>query len=212
MPFEVRVTVYIVLAVLLAILFFILFFYKPLRKAYYRHAPKEFFYRKIMKVVKNGDYYLINNLKIELGQKQVAIVDHLVGGDKFIYVITDFYCEGALSASPNDSNWNYYRKDGKKAMIPNPLVAARNVMVRLTMQTGINSSYLIGIVLINDDCFVNAFHNIEGDVQLVPLSKLQKFVDSCESRPLGQFAPKELHQVIWDLNELNEKIESKEHD
>lgn len=204
---EVRITIFIVLCLLLAVLFGALFFFRPLRKLYYHRRPKEFFYRKVYDVTRNGDYFLLNDLSITLGNKQTATIDHLMGGDKFIYVFMDFYCEGALSASPSDSKWIYYRKDGKKLEIQNPLVVARDVLVRLTMQTGINSSFLVGIVLINDDCFVNAFENHEGDVQLIPLSKLQKVIDSYESRALAPFAPKELRQVIHDLYEIKGKKE-----
>ena len=208
MPQEVKTTIFIVLCVLLTLLFVALFFDMPIRKIYYHPRPKEFFYRKIMNVVRNGDYYLLNDLNLSLGGGQSAVIDHLMGGDKYIYVFMDFYCEGALSASPNDSKWVYYRKDGKKTFIQNPLIVAKNALIRLTMQTGINSSYLVGIVLINDDCFVNAFQNNDNDIQLVPLGKLQKMVDSYESRPLQPFAPKELRQVIHDLYELNAKKEA----
>jgi len=205
MPFEVKVVIFIIACLLLAVLFFLLFFYKPLRKLYYRHAQKEFFYRKVMKVVRNGDYYLLNGLRLSLGSGQYVVIDHLIGGDKYIYVLMDFYCEGALSVMPFDSKWVSYRKNGMKTEIANPLIAVRNVLVRLAMQTGISSSFLVGIVLINDDCFVNAFHNNEDDVQLIPLSKLQKVIDSYEAHSLAPFVPKELRQVIHDLYEIGNK-------
>lgn len=210
MPREVRITIFIVLVLLVAIFYFALFFYKPLRKIYYHHRPKEFFYHKIMKVVRNGDFYLLNNLELSLGDKDKAVIDHLMCGDKYLYVMMDFYCEGALSASPSDSRWIYYRKDGKKEEVSNPLIIAKNALMRLAMQTGINNRFFIGLVLINDDCFVNPFKNEDNDVLLVPLSKLQKVVDKYEASEVNGFVPKELYQVVHDLYELNQKGKTNE--
>lgn len=205
MPVEVRITLYIILALFALVLLSALFLYKPIRRFYYHRHPKEFFYRKISAVVRNGDYYLVNDIHLSLGGGQSAVIDHLIGGDKYIYLINDCYCEGALSASPTDNRWVYFRKDGKKEEIISPLRTMQNAMTRLTMQTGINSSFLVGIVLLNDDCFINSFQNGNGDLLLVPLSRLQKVVDSFEDRPLSPFAPKELRQVIHDIYELNQK-------
>lgn len=203
MPFEVRVTLFILLTLLAILLLAALFLYKPLKKIYYHRHPKEYFYRKINSIVRDGDYYLVNDIHLSLGGGQSAIIDHLVGGDKFLYLINDCYCEGALSAAPADSRWIYYRKDGKKEEIASPLLTMRNAMVRLTMQTGINSSFLVGIVLVNDDCFINGFQNGKGDILLVPRKRLAKVIESYEGRVLAPFTPENLRQVIHDIYELN---------
>ena len=52
MPFEVKLTIFIVLAVFVAGLLGIWFFYTPLRKRKFRRAPKEAFYKTVMSFVR----------------------------------------------------------------------------------------------------------------------------------------------------------------
>jgi len=180
------------------------FLYQPIQKLYYHRHPKEYFYRKIMSVVKAHDFYLINNLKVRVPGGKDSLIDHLIGGEKYIYALSDCYCEGALTALPSDRRWVYYRKDGKKEEIPSPVFTMHESLTRLSMQAHIEANCLIGIVLINDDCFMNAYQNTNQDVVLVPRSRLAKVIDFYESQSLAPFPPETLRQFIHDIHELNQ--------
>jgi hypothetical protein len=205
MPIQVRETIFVVAAVIVGAAFLVWFFLTPVKHFLWRHNLSHVFYNAVMRVARNGDYYLISNLRLKMGKDDFVKIDHLIGGDKFIYVITDEYYEGAINASPSDSRWVYYKKGGRKSDIPNPLLFNKLAMERLSIQSGISSSFLVGIVLINDDCFVNAFENSEGEVLLVPISKLEKVVGAYEKKDVEPFVKKELWQIVHDLHELNEK-------
>ena len=111
-----------------------------------------------------------------------------------------------LNAKVNDPSWYYYQKGGKKIDIPNPLMENRFAMDRLSIASGINTSFMVGIVLVNDDCFLNAFESDENESLLVPVSQLEKLIFLYEKKPtVKPFVPKELWQAIQDLHELGEK-------
>lgn len=205
-----RLTVFIVAAVFAGVLLFLLFFYSPLKAFLFRHNVSRVYYHKVMKIARYNDYYLLNDLSISLGGKAFVHIDHVLAGDKFIYVITDCYFDGAISARREDENWVYYSRGGKKRFIHNPLSANKLAMDRLSISSGINSSFLVGIVLVNDDSFVTPFDNVEGEPILTPLSRLGKVVASYEKQKVDPFVAGELHQAIADLHTLGEKSRGKE--
>jgi hypothetical protein len=203
---EVKLTLFIVLAVLASLLFMVWFFYAPIKKIVWRRAHDKLFYRKALKVSRDGDFYLLNDLVLKTGTASSVTIDHLIGGDKYIFVITDRYYDGALNAKANDPSWFYYQKGGKKIDIPNPLLENRFAMDRLSIASGINTSFMVGIVLVNDDCFLNPFESDESESLLVPVSQLEKLVFLYEKKEnVKPFVKKELWQTIQDLHELGEK-------
>jgi len=206
MPYEVKLTLFIVCAVLIGLVFLFWFFYQPVKKIIWRRAHEKLFYHKVLKVARDGDFYLVNNLMLETGGSTNVMIDHIIGGDKFIFVISDRYYDGALNAKANEASWFSYRKGGKKIDIANPLLENRFAMDRLSIASGINTSFMIGIVLVNDDCFLTPFVSDENESLLVPVSQLEKLVFLYEKKPgVKPFVKKELWQTIQDLHELGEK-------
>jgi hypothetical protein len=208
MPYESRLTVFVVLCVFLGAAFLFLFLYRPVKHLLFKKNPTRAFYSKVMKVAKYHDFYLINDLKLNLSGSDYVHIDHILAGDRYIYVITDCYLDGALSAKPEDPLWVYYKRGGKKESIPNGLKANRVAMERLSIVTGIDSSFLVGIVLVNDDCFVTPFDNVEGEPVLTPVGNLEKLVMTYEKKEVKPFVQEELQQAILDLHEMSEKAHS----
>lgn len=210
MPNEVRLTIFVLLIILLVVAFFFLFFFNPIRRLYYKKNKLRYFYNAVMRVARNGDYYLVNNLTLKVGSKDSVRINHIIGGDKYIYVITDRYFEGAVNVKPNDQKWVNYVKGNKKRDVVNPLYENRFAVDRLSLESGINSSFLIGIVLINSDCFLSQYQNSKGNSLLVPANKLEKVVTSFEKKEdVTPFVKKQLWQTIHDLAELRSKNDGK---
>ena len=206
MPQEVKLTLFIVLAILVGLAFAFWFFYAPVKKILWRNAHDRFFYHRALKVSRDGDFYLVNNLHLKTGNESFVKIDHIIGGDKFIFVITDRYYDGALNAKANEASWFYYQKGGKKIDIPNPLLENRLAMERLSIASGINISFMVGIVMVNDDCFLTTLQSDENESLLVPVSRLEKVIFLYEKKEgVKPFVRKELWQTIQDLHELGEK-------
>ena len=80
--------------------------------------------RKIYHIALDNDYYLINNVKLASHDDKIASINHLLFGDKYIYLISDYYYRGEVSAKESDLSW-IYRPLSKKEharYIDNPIL------------------------------------------------------------------------------------------
>lgn len=212
MAFEVRVTIFVVAAIIVGAALLLWFFYKPVKRFIFRNSPNEGFYQKIIKIVRNGDYYLINNFEVEIEKGKIMKIDHIIGGNKYIYIITDRYFDGTIVGEAVDDWWLYFTKGRKDAVVKteivNPLMETKNMIVRLGIQRSLPMEYVVGIVLINDDCFVTGFKNVPGTVQLTTYSQLEKVINKYESENIGDINSKDLHKAIHDLYEISEETKN----
>ena len=203
MNYWVRLTIFVVAAVLAAAVFLFVFLRGPLKRYAWRHHTVRMFYKKIHQVALDYDFYLINNLVLKVGDDDFVHIDHVLLGDKFIYVIKDRYYEGAVSAKENDPSWIYYGNFKEKKYFDNPMRINKIRLERLSISSGIKPAFLISLVVVNDDCFVTPFINSSKDSYLVSLSRLGKLIGSIEERPVPPFTPEALKQTANDLHELN---------
>ena len=160
-------------------------------------------------VVKYNDFYLINNLAFDVGDAQTLNIDHLIGGDKYIYVIIDYYVDGGIRIEPLKPISYVYKKDDKKFEIANPLQVVAHSMNKLSSLSGISSEFLVGIVLLNDDCNVVSVENSSSPVNIVRLRELSKFIENYEKRPVKPFVSRQLWQAIQDLHTIKENVQSR---
>lgn len=202
----VELTIYIVSASLLGVFFLFLFLHSPIKRFLYERRTIRMYYGKVHRVTLDNDFYLINKWALAIGEDDSGVhIDHIIFGDKFIYVVKDRYYHGAISAKPDDQSWIYYLGKRKKKYIDNPLILNHVRADRLSLASGLSRSYFVSIVLVNDDCLVTPFKNTTNDNFLVPLSKLGKFIEAKEkSKDVDAFTPDELAIAVRDLAELNQ--------
>ena len=209
MPYEVKLTIYIIAAILVfgALFFWLLF--PPIRRKLYRNSYKRLYYNDVNRVVRNNDFYLINGLSFDVGESQTLTIDHLVGGDKYLYVIIDYYVEGTLKIDPRKPTSFLYVKGDTKLEIANPIQVVRHSMNKLSSISGIADDFLIGIVLINNDCNALPFENPDSAVNIVRLKDASRFIENCEKAPVKPFRAKQLWQAIQDLHAIKENVKAR---
>lgn len=205
MPFEARLTLFIVLCVACALSLAFLFLYEPIKGLFIKRNVTWFYYHKVMKEARNRDYYLVNDILYRLGGSDYVHIDHVLGGDKYIYVIIDEYYVGAVSGKAMDANWVNYPKKGKKVAIENPLIHCKIALERFSKASGINTSFLVGIVLVNDDCFITPIESNRDKPILTPLSRLGKVVAAFEKDDVEPFVGKELERAMIALHDEKEE-------
>lgn len=202
MSYPVRLSIYIVALIAVSALFFLLFFYKPLKRYVWRKNVSRMFYGKVNRVNLDNDYFLLNDVLLKVGSDDYFKIDHILGGGKYLYVITDCYYEGAIVPG-SDPSWTYFTVRERKERIPNPLLANQSYLERLSIVSGVSSSLMVGLVLVNDDCFIAPYENVAGRSQLIPLSKLRKTVEFYEKSDVAPLNQEELRHIFVDLHELN---------
>ncbi|MBP5091704.1 MAG: hypothetical protein J6328_04025 [Bacilli bacterium] len=202
---RVEFVLWIVVTVLVGLFFLFLFLYSPIKRFLYRLKPVEMFYHRVKGAVEDHDFYLINRFIARVGEGENGDVhiDHLIFGDKFIYVVKDRYFEGAVSISAGDPSWVFYNKNHKR-YIRNLLDMNMIRADRIAAISGLPRDYFIPVLLVNDDCYIALHGELGRDAYIVPCSKLSSFLDKQEKRSdVESFSQEELSIAVRDLYELN---------
>lgn len=203
MEYPVRLTIFIIALTLLlgAVLAWIL--YGPIKHYVWKLKPEDMFYKKVYKVVRNTDFYLVNNLTFKSGDEVVSVVPHVIGGNKFLYLISEYYCDGCLEARGDDRSWICYFRDGTKSNVSNPIYANKKLVSDFSLRLGFSKDMIKGIVVVNDDCFITRFDTSVSESLLCTISNLESVINGYESIDVPPFNTKELEQVIRDLHDSN---------
>lgn len=183
---------------LLALGFFLI------RHAYYKKHFAESYYKRIYKTAVLDDYYLINHFSYTVDESTRTKVDHILFGDKFIYVIICKYFEGDISGKYNDNSLIFQSRGGKNYYTSNPIAEVKNITTNLSMISGIDPDYMIGLVLVNDNCRV-AIQSDSKQFYIVQRKRFEALVHAIEARPLGKMNEKRLYEAVHVIDKLNEK-------
>ena len=142
MDYPIRLVIFIIGCVLVfgAVLFWIS--YSPIKRRLWKAKPADMFYKKIYKVVRNADFFLVNNLVFKSGDEVVCTVPHVIGGDKFLYLISEYYCDGCLEARGEDRSWICYFRDGTKSNISNLIYANQKMVGDFSLRLGFSQNMI----------------------------------------------------------------------
>ena len=190
--------------VLLIILFLLLFF--PIKKRVLKNKYKELCYKKLYDLVENEDYYLINNFNFNIGNSRVAHIDHIVFGDKYIYVINSHYYNGDIMGKVDDPSLIVIPKKGDKYYSENPIITNKFLASRLSVVTSLEPSYLVGINVVNDECRIS-IDSQSAQFFIIQRSKVCELIKNIESRPIGKLDPQALDTAVQEIYKMNIKEE-----
>ncbi len=193
----------ILLFIIIAIIC-IFFFYR----VYVKHHFKNICYKKIYKFVLYNDYYLINDYSFDMDDKKMGHIDHIIFGDKFIYLINDSYYEGDLSGNYDDASFVYFSKKGTKQYTDNPIQQSKNLLSRLSMKIAVDGSLMIGITLVNNSCHISLKSNSK-QFYIMQLKNLSALIKAIESRNIPSINSKQLEHAVGAIYKLNKKIKDK---
>lgn len=200
------IILFVALAILtfFSVIFFIVFPFakkSSLKKNFVKAYGKD-----VYKIANYYDLYLINTLVLQSNDDSKIYIDHLLFGNKFIFVIKDYYCDGQLKGKEVDQSWVYYfgkEKDPKKELLKNPLIENKTRTNKLSIITGLDESFLISIILVNDDCDLSLEMNPSDNQYVIKRSELKKLVSSIEGRNVAPLNDEQLAYAARDIAALN---------
>ena len=194
---------FIIVPIVLVIFLFICLYF-PIVHAYHRKHFQIHFYKKVYKVALNNDYYLINQFQFKVDDSKLAGVDHILFGNKFIYVITSLYYEGDLIGKYNDKSLIFITHKGKKWYTDNPFNQVKLLASKLSSSTGVDASLMIGIVLINDDCKVSV-QSESKEFYIIQRKRFAALIKAIESRPVEDINEAQLAKAVQSIAKQNRK-------
>ena len=186
---------------LLVVLFILLF---PVRKYQIKKHYIKHYHRMIYKIATYNDYYLINNFTFEIDSVTKLTVHHLLFGDKYVYLIMDFYYDGDIVGKAFDKSLIFMSNKGEKQYIDNPILICKSYLTKLAMSTSMQPSIMIGIVLLNDNCHSNIVSD-SNQFYAISRNKLPQLIKAIESRPIGNLNEKSLEKLVQSIDKINKK-------
>ena len=194
--------------ILLLLLFLIIF---PFAKRHYNFKNfQKIYYKEIRKIAEINDYYLINNLVIKNNNQLICRIDHVLFGDKYIYVIKDRYYRGAISGKKEDSTWFFYSNQKKQFEMDNPMAMNEKRLEKLSLVTNIDKSFFISVLVINDNCVVkNANELNKNNSFIVSKKNLRKLIKNIEKRNVKNMDQKQLEFAVQNISRLYGKNKQK---
>ena len=195
---------FIIVVPIIVILVLFLIFYKPIKNKMYEKHFRDYYGKKVYKVALYEDFYLINNFIFSYEENRAMKIDHVLFGNKYIYLINDYYYNGSLSGQEKDGSLILVSKNGKKSYVDNPLMANKTVAKRLSMITNFDKSMLISIALVNSQCALEIEHK-EKNNYLIQSDKIYKLVKAIESRDIAPIDGDQLQRAVKDMDKLNKK-------
>lgn len=201
--------IFSVLLALLVVLLFLLCFYPSLARAYKKRHFIERCGRRLYRLALDRDLYLINQLRLAVNEDISVSLDHVLFGEKYIYMISDFYCDGGIIAKEDDHSWVYFpRRKGKgpkngKQYIDNPLLLNRDRIRKALRVTLTDPELIISIVIINDDCVFQAREMKSTRNRLVHLRELRRVITAYEKSDVASIDDETLRYAVSDIHKLN---------
>ena len=179
-------------------------FFFPLRKRKMRKEFKYYYYRFIYKEALYQDLYLINNFMFKIDDTHVGKIDHILFANKYIYIINDYYFDGDIEGKDTDASLIFISRTGKKKYMDNLLLDNKKLISKLSLITGINSSLMIGVSLVNKNCNVGVSSSSKHHY-IVQANKFKMLLNAIESRPIGNINQEQLANAVQAIDKLNRK-------
>lgn len=189
---------FVLLSVLLGIAIIIIIAFPFLYRFIYRKRYHSIYGRKLYHIAMNKDYYLINKFVLNSHDNQKLVIDHLMFGNKFIYVFYDFYCDSNLYGKSTDNS--LLVKGKKNAYIDNPVHVANQHLKELALLINFDESLFVPIALVNDSCNII---NYDDNNSLVYVRKLKRVLDYYESKDVDPLNQEQLMFAVHDIARIN---------
>ena len=154
-----------------------------------------------------NDYLLLNDYHIHIDDKHVGVIDHVLITNKFIIIINDFMYSGVITGDYNDEQLKIVDKSGERLII-NPLNYNINLTKRIGIFNSLDNSFLRGIVVVNDDSFIDV-SRLPDQFVICRKKDLKNVIKEFDSVDVKPFKEDTVVNFINYLNEHNLKETSK---
>lgn len=200
--FTVLQILFLIIAPIAVISLLVIFVVLPINKNHHKNNFKEYCYKAIYRIAFDEDYYLINNFLFRVDSSKVARIDHLLFGNKYIYLIIDTYYEGDLTGKEENKSLILINNKNEKYYTDNQYMIVKSLVKSLSSKTGISEDMFIGVVVVNNDCRL-AIETESKQYYMIQRNKLKRLVRAIESRNVGNINAAQLEAAVKAIDKLN---------
>lgn len=156
-------------------------------------------------IARDSDFYLLNKVTIPIDDGKEVHFDHIIFGDKYIYVIGDAYYPGPLSGKYRDQQWFLYNENIHFTHIKNPLTLHHTRLNYLSLETTAPMELFVGILVVNDSCFLDNIPGIPQNEFICNESDLKNIIARKEKEDVSIINPISLNNLVHNINNLSKK-------
>ena len=195
---------FLIIAPVVLLIFAAFCLYFPISHAYKAKHFQIHYYKKVYRVALDNDYFLINQYVFKIDNSKVASVDHILFGNKYVYVISSKYYQGDLVGKYHDKSLIFISHKGQKCYTDNPYNQVKFLASKLSSSTGVDPSLMIGIVLVNDDCKV-AVESDSKQFYIIQRKRFAALIKAIESRPVADINQNQLAKAVQSIAKQNKR-------
>ena len=196
--------IFLIAAPIVIIALVVFFIVIPVNKNREKKHFREYCYKAIYKIAFDEDYYLINDMVFRIDPSRVGKIDHILFGNKYIYIINDAYYEGDLTGKENDESLIFINDKGKKSYTENQYKISKAIVKSLSDSTKIGMDLLIGITVVNKNCKIS-IETTNKQFYIIQKNKLKRLIRAIESRNVGNINAAQLEALVKSIDKLNRK-------
>jgi len=161
---------------------------------------------KVRRFSKRKKLYSIQDLHLLNHDREKVNVNHVIFGNKYIYLISDLFLKGFVSGEVNDNSWVYFNNITKKTHYLDNLnkVSEKNIQDFAGI-LGISKDLIISICLISNECDVNVNGYKDSEKVIVHYSGLNKVINSFERKQIGSLKKEQIYEQYQKIKSRNEE-------
>ena len=190
---------FVVLLVLLGIAIVITIAFPYLFEKYCSKNYRQIYGRKIYHLAMKKDFYLINTLVLKSHDNSKLVIDHLLFGNKYIYLFYDFYCHADLYGKSKDNSF-LIKGRNKNSYTDNPVLIAKKQLKELAVIINLDESLFVPIAVVNNSCNII---NYDDDQTLIYSRHIKRAINYYENQDVKPLNQEQMMYAVHDISCIN---------
>ena len=193
---------------ILVIGFAYLIFQPIVKEALEKKTFLKSFYTNVYQLAIDKDYYVINDVVLEIDTKFIHF-NHILFGDKYIYCICDSYFDGPISGKFTDNQWFMYKDNGVVEHIKNPLILHRSRLSYVTSSLRAEELF-VGVFVVNKSCIVDEIKDCPENMTILNEEEFRDYILKREKENIPPINTIQLDSLVKQVYQKNIQSREKE--
>lgn len=162
--------------------------------------------KKVIKLSKNNDLLFLKNINISNYEGDELIVNHVIFGKKYIYLISDFLLKGFIEGDEKNNSWLYYDTRKRRYLYLDNLNAIADKNIKdFAGILQISAEPIVNICLIPNECDFKISNAKWNNKTITRYSSLARTINRFESKEIGSLNPDQILDEFKIVKNKNEE-------
>lgn len=206
MNYSTKLALFIVLLFLLVVAITFFSVYPILKRKSIKKEFKKFCVNKVEFISSSNGFRVISNLDLLSYENGRVKIDHVIFGNKYIYIVTDYPLIGSIIGDKKDNSW-LYKKFGEKHpnYIENLFTASEKNIGEFIGIINENPHKIVAISLIPDECTICVKPMKNGNSRLAYFSEFGDVITAFENEETESLDQERISQIFELIRYKNEE-------